>query len=183
MQCFTGKTKIQNAIKESENVLHWMKGLTTKALGQCVLYEKKVTSTQVLLYERYKQYPNGTVCVADEQYHGKGRGSNVWESPLGCIMFSFVAQVTDGMKLPFVQYLISLAIVQVLEKYQKDGVFKIKWPNDIYGKGLKIGGILCQSEFEHGKYRVTTGVGINLDNDKPTTCVNECIRGEVKLTR
>ena len=39
---------------------------------------------------------DGMVCVADVQVKGKGRGENVWASPMGCLMFSFLSRYTDG---------------------------------------------------------------------------------------
>jgi|TARA_B110000967_G_scaffold196758_1_gene227735 biotin--protein ligase len=52
---------------------------------------------------------------------------------------------------------------------------RIKWPNDLYSGGAKIGGVLCTSTFVDGQFDVVIGVGINLDNETPTTCVNEII--------
>lgn len=53
---------------------------------------------------------------------------------------------------------------------------KIKWPNDVYSKGLKIGGILCHSTYRSKEFQVVVGVGLNLDNSQPTTCVNDLLR-------
>ena len=53
---------------------------------------------------------------------------------------------------------------------------KIKWPNDLYSGGLKIGGVLCTSTYSDGGFDVVVGVGINLDNAEPTTCVNDIVR-------
>ena len=52
---------------------------------------------------------------------------------------------------------------------------KIKWPNDLYGAKLKIGGILCQSAYRNQAFHVVIGAGINLSNWQPTTCINELI--------
>ena len=53
---------------------------------------------------------------------------------------------------------------------------KIKWPNDVYSKNLKIGGILCHSTYRSKEFQVVIGVGLNLDNSEPTTCVNDLLR-------
>lgn len=52
---------------------------------------------------------------------------------------------------------------------------KIKWPNDLYGSKLKIGGILCQSVYRDQAFHVVIGAGINLSNWQPTTCINELV--------
>lgn len=49
---------------------------------------------------------------------------------------------------------------------------RIKWPNDLYAGGLKLGGVLCHSVFRARRFATVTGVGLNLDNAEPTTCVN-----------
>ena len=43
-----------------------------------------------------------------------GRGGNVWESPAGCLMFSFKASTRQAPQLAFLQYLISLAVVDAV---------------------------------------------------------------------
>jgi Biotin/lipoate A/B protein ligase family len=49
---------------------------------------------------------------------------------------------------------------------------RIKWPNDIYCGNLKLGGILCQTAYRDQKFHLVSGVGLNLDNPEPTTCIN-----------
>lgn len=38
---------------------------------------------------------------------------------------------------------------------------RIKWPNDIYYRGLKIGGALINSSWQSGHFSVLTGMNIN----------------------
>ena len=52
---------------------------------------------------------------------------------------------------------------------------RIKWPNDVYGMRLKIGGILCQSAYRDQAFHVVIGTGINLSNRHPTTCIDALI--------
>lgn len=54
---------------------------------------------------------------------------------------------------------------------------RIKWPNDIYSNGMKIGGVLCYSTYRAKEFQVVIGVGLNLDNSQPTTCVNDILQG------
>lgn len=137
--------------------------LKTQELGGIVLYAPTLGSTQTLLREAIKPAaPAGLVCYTDLQSSGKGRGSNTWSSPEGCLAFSFQSSFVDGTTLPFVQYLVSLAIIKAVEVVHvavpgSAGPVRIKWPNDIYANQVKIGGILCQSEYRNGKFSVTTG--------------------------
>ena len=52
---------------------------------------------------------------------------------------------------------------------------RIKWPNDVYGRGLKVGGVLCGSTHSDGFFRVSVGVGLNATNREPTTCLSALI--------
>jgi biotin--protein ligase len=59
--------------------------------------------------------------------------------------------------------------------------FEIKWPNDIYYEGRKIGGILVESSILGSTLGVKIGVGLNINNKEPTDCLNRILR-ERKLT-
>lgn len=39
---------------------------------------------------------------------------NVWESPKGCLLFSFTIQMEDGRIVPLVQYVVSLAMTEAI---------------------------------------------------------------------
>lgn len=45
----------------------------------------------------------------------EGRAKNVWESPIGCLLFSFTLQMEDGRKLPLLQYVVSLAVTEAIK--------------------------------------------------------------------
>lgn len=44
-----------------------------------------------------------------------GRSKNVWESPKGCLMFSFTIQMEDGRVVPLLQYVVSLAVTEAVK--------------------------------------------------------------------
>ncbi|CAK4082871.1 unnamed protein product [Aphanomyces euteiches] len=154
--------------------------LRTKHLGHHVLYADALPSTQTLLQKitldlRPHDLPDfRLVCWTPIQQSGKGRGTNTWVSPEGCLTFSFQSVLTDGSNLPFMQYLVSLAIIRTTQRFGASNVF-IKWPNDIYADNKKISGMLCQSEFFQGRFYVTTGIGFNISNAEPTICLNQLI--------
>lgn len=45
-----------------------------------------------------------------------GRSKNVWQSPIGCLLFSFTIQMDDGKIVPLLQYVISLAITEAIKE-------------------------------------------------------------------
>jgi biotin--protein ligase len=52
---------------------------------------------------------------------------------------------------------------------------QIKWPNDIYYSGVKIGGALIHTTWTASKFTVLTGIGLNVSNSQPTTCLDDIV--------
>ena len=131
--------------------------------GKYIMYGEVVTSTSSML-EKYghpqsknksssssiftetcsrnpkllRRLPTGFTATANVQIAGRGRGSNVWVSPAGSLMFSIAirhpADVANRAPVVFVQYIASLAIVEGIKSYDigyRNLPIKLKWPNDI----------------------------------------------------
>ena len=88
--------------------------------------------------ELLRRLPTGFTATATTQLAGRGRGSNVWVSPAGSLMFSIVvrhpASLTTIAPVIFLQYLAAIAIVEGIKTYDvgyQDLQVKLKWPNDI----------------------------------------------------
>ena len=106
--------------------------------------------------------------MAESQTKGKGQRGNSWEAETGKnLTFSTVLYPTalEANKQFCLSMLAALACHEALDNYI-DG-FSIKWPNDIYWKDKKIGGILIENELE-GKYIVQTIIGIGLNINQET---------------
>lgn len=150
-------------------------------LGKLLLYRPILSSTQTVLHQHIPLLATGAglVCVADIQTQGKGRRTNVWDSPVGCLMFSFQCMQRDGAKMPFLQYLVSLALVEAihgLDQHCRELPLRLKWPNDIYALDRKLGGILLESNSQDGVFHITIGVGINVTNAEPSVSLAELLR-------
>ncbi|XP_054788818.1 biotin--protein ligase 2-like [Prosopis cineraria] len=159
----------------------FMNSLSTHKFGRFLVWSPLLSSTHDVVSHNFCELPIGTVCVADVQTKGRGRSKNVWESPLGCLLFSFTLQMEDGRVVPLLQYVVSLAITEAIKDIcDKNGLpsvdVKIKWPNDLYLNGLKVGGILCTSTYKSKKFNVSAGIGLNVNNEKPTTCLDSALR-------
>ncbi|KAG5036287.1 hypothetical protein AAZX31_04G233100 [Glycine max] len=160
----------------------YMDSLSTNQFGRLLVWSPDLTSTHDVVSHNFCELPIGTVCIADVQTKGRGRSKNVWESPLGCLMFSFTMQMEDGRVVPLVQYVVSLAMTEAIKDIcDKNGLpsidVKIKWPNDLYLNGSKVGGILCTSTYKSKKFNVSAGIGLNVNNKKPTTSLNTILKG------
>ena len=94
--------------------------------------------------------------LANTQNEGKGRNAKDWFSPKGGFWYSFILKKFPGNT----SALSLLTAVVVSETMRKNGVpAEIKWPNDIFLKEKKLGGILIESI----KGYFVVGIGLNLN--------------------
>ena len=169
--------------------------LSTTRLGRICIYASTASSTFDLLPKKAPLI-DGTVAIADRQTKGKGRGGNVWLSPMGCAMFSaqLVIPVNSsvlGCRIPFLQHLAALAVIHGLSKNNEDNDIdlRLKWPNDIYlktvtdGNLIKMGGVLAMSSFSGSEAVCNIGVGFNLDNESPTVSLNGLLKRNDKMRK
>lgn len=105
------------------------------------------------------------VVAADYQTAGRGCGTNTWESERGKnLLFSILIHPVEVpvTKQFHISMAISLAILDSLEQYIGD--VSIKWPNDIYWRNGKLGGILIENRLQGGRIKdCIIGVGLNVN--------------------
>ncbi|MCG8553302.1 MAG: biotin--[acetyl-CoA-carboxylase] ligase, partial [Desulfobacterales bacterium] len=99
------------------------------------------------------------------QTNGKGRFERKWYSEKGLdLTFSTLFLPNEKVKnLSVVSLYAGLAVYNVLIK-QLDENLNLKWPNDIYYKDKKLGGILCENICSNNKQVVIIGIGINVNS-------------------
>ncbi|ETO11584.1 hypothetical protein RFI_25792, partial [Reticulomyxa filosa] len=172
---------------EKWDVQLYMEGLETEKFGRNFMFVDSVDSTQNVLKSNHDILPSGTLVTCNQQLQGRGRGGNSWQSPLGCLMASFVVHLNKehGTLLPCAQHVIAIALLKGIHAVTNNQLLervKIKWPNDIYyvaersasksnsdycsdylQLSQKIGGILCESQYDNNRkqYHITCGFGLN----------------------
>ncbi|KAI9719688.1 MAG: biotin holocarboxylase synthetase [Chrysothrix sp. TS-e1954] len=174
--------------------------------GDTLLYAEVVDSTNTLLELNpglFGHMPSGTVFTATTQLSGRGRGNNIWLSPRGSLMFSVVlrhSSTSTDSPVALVQYLAAMAVVEGVKRFlpysTKQSLYegmpiKLKWPNDIYildpdnadasvvnrDSYTKIGGVLVNSSYQAGgEFTLVVGIGLNVNADGPTTCLNSVLK-------
>lgn len=162
----------------------YLNSLNTDTYGKVLIYTDVIPSTQTFLQDLRVNSINhdGFILTARQQSRGKGRTGNTWLSPLGCMMFSMQIMIPIdsnlGRSLPLIQHLVVVAFVKsIREKIGfEDLDLNIKWPNDIYvNKKIKIGGVIVNSTTFESTFNIIIGLGVNVSNEKPTTCLNHVI--------
>ncbi|MFU8789069.1 MAG: bifunctional biotin--[acetyl-CoA-carboxylase] ligase/biotin operon repressor BirA [Methylobacter sp.] len=108
--------------------------------------------------------PSGSVCLAEHQTAGKGRRGRHWVSPYGSnIYLSILWRFQQGpAAISGLSLAIGVAVIRALTQYQIDDI-GLKWPNDIYSQGKKLGGILLEVSGESdGPCSAVIGLGLNV---------------------
>jgi BirA family biotin operon repressor/biotin-[acetyl-CoA-carboxylase] ligase len=145
--------------------------LETKCFGSEIVYMDSVDSTNSLaMIFAARGAAHGTVVTADQQTEGRGRMGREWISPPRSNLYLSVilrpeVSPADASQIPVLSV---IASIRALERMVSDLHLGIKWPNDIYCRGRKISGTLCEMKAEIDRVNhVVVGTGINV-NMKPS---------------
>ena len=111
-----------------------------------------------------------SVVFAERQTSGRGRRGKTWVSPFAANIYMSIlwdfeqgAQALEGLSLG-----VGVAVRRALVELGLDNV-SLKWPNDIYVAGKKLGGILLEMLGDPaGQCSVIIGVGINVSMPETT---------------
>lgn len=133
----------------------------------------EVDSTNHFLLQRAR-YENAasSLCVAERQTAGRGRRGRSWHSPFGANVYLSVLWTFNrpASELGALGLAVGVTTVLALEKLGIEGL-GLKWPNDIYWNGRKLGGLLlelaaCEAL---GPCRVVVGLGLNVNMPRSDT--------------
>ena len=109
---------------------------------------------------------DGAIVITDEQTAGRGQRGNSWEAAPGKnLTFSIYLRplFLDIGKQFYLNVAVSLGITDFLKDYLPEGV-AIKWPNDIFYYGSKLGGILIENSIRRGRIEHSiVGIGLNVN--------------------
>jgi len=111
---------------------------------------------------------HGMSVFAREQTRGKGQRDKIWISDPGQnIALSLVLEPQHHFPSLF---LLSMAMavgtMRFYRKYAPDDVF-IKWPNDLFWRDRKAGGILIENVWQGGVWKfAVVGIGINVNQTR-----------------
>ena len=113
---------------------------------------------------------HGAAYLAQKQWAGKGQMGKVWEAQTGQnILLSVVLDpkklVFDGLELEphVVSMLVAVGCFNFFVAYAGDES-SIKWPNDIYWRDRKAGGILIENSLRGTEWTwAVIGIGFNIN--------------------
>jgi BirA family biotin operon repressor/biotin-[acetyl-CoA-carboxylase] ligase len=147
----------------------------TRFVGKKNKYLDCCESTNVLGFQEAlaSGVPEGYAWIAGQQTAGKGQRGNKWLAQANQnLLVSYLLKPDPS--LLYAQFYLSKCIANgILEGLQawahqslgSDRLpLEIKWPNDIYLDGKKLGGILIESNFQSGQWAFSiVGIGLNIN--------------------
>jgi BirA family biotin operon repressor/biotin-[acetyl-CoA-carboxylase] ligase len=109
--------------------------------------------------------PGGTVITAETQTAGRGRNGRSWVSGRGGLFFTLLERPSlAAAEYPRLGAEIHLALGRALAAFLGKEV-RLRWPNDIYAGGRKLGGILTEWYAAGDRIRwLAGGIGVNVNN-------------------
>jgi len=123
----------------------------------------EIDSTNRFAKELLRENGKPVAVCALRQTAGRGRLGRRWVSPPGnlYVTFGYPAAAATAQASSFA-LAASLAVADALNEFGVEA--GIKWPNDVYAKGGKLCGILCESVSMGGKLRyMAVGIGVNVN--------------------
>ena len=144
--------------------------LQTKVMGRPLVYAPRLTSTQDLAARlATRGWPEGAAVLAEEQTAGRGRqGRSWWAPPGGALLLSLLLRPTlPPSQARQLTIAAGLAAAESIEDVCAVPV-ELKWPNDLYIRGRKVGGILVESRLSpdgRALDHAIVGIGINVTVD------------------
>jgi BirA family biotin operon repressor/biotin-[acetyl-CoA-carboxylase] ligase len=120
-------------------------------------------------------------CLSELQHAGRGRRGRRWIAPFGAgVALSVAWTFSDGAgALAALSLGVGVAVARALERAGARGV-TLKWPNDIWLRDRKLGGVLIELRAEaSGPAHVVIGVGVNVD--LPAAARREIEAGGVRV--
>lgn len=126
-----------------------------------ILKFENIESTQLYAknFIKNNNVESDTLIIAETQSNGLGRLNRKWFSPENSgIYFSLITKKKSIFPYPFS---VSVAVSRFFKK-NFDLNIMLKWPNDLFYKEKKIGGILIDSIFNGNDLEnIIIGIGIN----------------------
>ena len=139
-------------------------------IGNQIVNLKLVNSTNEYLKQEIKngtRFDEGLLIFAENQYDGKGLGTNKWESAPGknLILSAYLTPHFLPAADQFIlNEMVSLSILDFINYHLPNTINKIKWPNDVYIHNNKVSGILINNTIGRSDILYSiVGIGININ--------------------
>ncbi len=123
-------------------------------------YSEETDSTNT---ELLKHKIATSIAITEFQSQGRGQRDHQWQSPHAKnLLFSIALKRPVDKHLGLIPIQVGLAIKSTLNTAGYNEI-ELKWPNDIFYKKRKLGGILIEAITEQAHSLLVIGVGLNVN--------------------
>ncbi|MBD3272796.1 biotin--[acetyl-CoA-carboxylase] ligase [Candidatus Dependentiae bacterium] len=142
-------------------------------IGSKIYHQNKIYNSLDWAKENIDNAPDGSIFIADEHEKARARQGRPWIFNKGQLAITIILKPQNinsikhtnlSLRLNQLNMAITLGILKILRKYD----IELKWSNDFYYKGKKLGGILSQVIWKNNSIiGIIFGFGINVNNEIP----------------
>jgi BirA family biotin operon repressor/biotin-[acetyl-CoA-carboxylase] ligase len=129
---------------------------TTRLARSVIVFDEVGSTNAIAMAAAASGAPEGLLVIAEEQKLGRGRKGRTWISR-GSKSLTFSLLLRPVRHEAGLTAILALAVINALGEFVNG--LGIKWPNDIFCKGKKLGGILAESKND----AVAVGLGLNVN--------------------
>lgn len=112
------------------------------------------------------QSPEAVLLVAEQQTAGRGRMGRAWHSQRGDSLTFSLGLPLQPVDWSGLSLAVGVSLADSLEPLatgtEQVPALQLKWPNDLWLRGRKLGGILVETANWGGQRYVVVGVGLNV---------------------
>lgn len=123
-------------------------------------------STNTWALDHLDELGHGSVVLCDEQSAGRGQAGRHWVADRGVLTASFIIDLHSAAGGPQLALAAGLAVIHSLDDLARPLAqsldLQLKWPNDLYARGRKLAGILCEARCLDQGLRAVVGIGLNV---------------------
>lgn len=141
--------------------------LVNNSLIKEILHHNTIDSTNDFCKNSSDTLKDGTLVLAETQTQGRGRFNRPWFSPKGTGIFCsiFLKPRLSPYDISKITSIICASIAKAL--LDMNILISVKWPNDIYLDGKKLGGILTEMKCDMDEINyLIIGFGLNINQSK-----------------
>ena len=124
----------------------------------------QLASTNAALLARTPPAEGARILFAERQTAGRGRRGRSWWSPLASSLYLSIDRRYRGglARLPGLSLVAGVAVAEAIRAIGGTDVM-LKWPNDLWWRQRKLGGVLVEGSGEHADgARAVVGIGVNV---------------------
>jgi BirA family biotin operon repressor/biotin-[acetyl-CoA-carboxylase] ligase len=152
-----------DSLLNAQNINAQLSNITSTLISELEIFPFIDSTNNYLMARAQTDTKSGCVCFAETQTAGKGRRGREWISPQGQNIYgSFLWRFQNAQALNGLSLAIGVGVIRALNKLEIFHV-DLKWPNDIYSDGKKLGGILIEvTTHSTGIVSAVIGLGLNV---------------------